>query len=140
GHGGAPHRPLGPPEARTGTRRGQVTTSWRDGRKAWRRARSRRQCLRSDDLNLRRARALRARLDLEGDLLSALQAVEVGVGAAPVEEVFLAVFGGDEPEAAFAYELFDCATRHDRLLCLSNQLTLEGSRSRRKRRPHASTK
>src|SRR5690242_7313024 len=69
-----------------------------------------------DDLNPRCAGAFRAGLDLERDLLAALQAVEVGLGTTPVEEVLFAVLGRDEPEAAVAYELFDGAILHGDLL------------------------
>src|SRR5207248_3118288 len=54
-----------------------------------------------------RARALGARLDLEGDLLAAVQAVEVALGAAAVEEVLLPVLGRDEAEATVGDELLD---------------------------------
>src|SRR5205823_10011951 len=60
------------------------------------------------ELDELRARALGARLDLEGDLLAAVQAVEA-VDAVTVEEVFLAVLCRDESEAAVGDEFLDGA-------------------------------
>src|SRR5438270_7082425 len=57
------------------------------------------------------ARALGARLDLEGHLLAAVQAVEV-LDAVAVEEVLLAVLGCDEAESAVGNELLDGSCSH----------------------------
>src|SRR4029450_3440901 len=64
---------------------------------------------RSGGLNVLRAVALGARLDLELDLLAAGEAVEVhGRGeAVAVEEVVLPVLGGNEGESAIGDELLD---------------------------------
>src|SRR3979411_1270344 len=53
------------------------------------------------------ARALGARLDLEGDLLAPVEAVEIGLGAAAVEEVLLAVLSCDKAKAPVGDELLD---------------------------------
>src|SRR3954453_16519485 len=68
--------------------------------------------------DVRGARTLGARLDVELDLLAAHQAVEVErcVNAASVEEVFLGVIGRDETEAAVRDDLLDRARGHVTLL------------------------
>src|SRR5690242_13664372 len=53
------------------------------------------------------ARALRARLDFERDLLATLEAVEVAFGATAVEEVFLSVLGLDKSKAAIRNQFLD---------------------------------
>jgi hypothetical protein len=45
-------------------------------------------------------------------MLPALKAVEVDLGAAPVEEVLLAIIGGNEAEASLDHELLDGAILH----------------------------
>src|SRR5690349_303808 len=82
------------------------------------------------ELDAARAGALLARLDLERHPLAALEAVEVGLGAAPVKEVLLPVLGGDEAKAAVGNELLDGASLHGGLLVSRTNVTLEGSRSR----------
>jgi hypothetical protein len=64
------------------------------------------------------ARALGARLDLEGHLLATAEAVEVTFGATPVEEEFLSVFGCDKAKATVRDQLLDGACRHFHLLSL----------------------
>src|SRR6267143_1917612 len=64
------------------------------------------------------ARALGARLDLEGHLLATAEAVEVAFGATPVEEEFLTVFGCDKAKATVRDQLLDGACRHFHLLSL----------------------
>ena len=61
------------------------------------------------------ARALGIGLDFERDTLAANKAIEIEGSdeAAAVEEVFLPVFGCDEPEAAVAYDLLDCTGGHE---------------------------
>jgi hypothetical protein len=61
------------------------------------------------------ARALGARLDFERDTLAADEAVEVegSQEAATMEEVFLAIFGGDESEAALGDDLLDSTGGHE---------------------------
>src|ERR1700730_13743149 len=71
-----------------------------------------------DGANAAGARALGARLDLEGHLLATAEAVEVTFGATPVEEEFLTVFGCDKAKAAVRYQLLDGACRHFHLLSL----------------------
>src|SRR5215469_7152612 len=70
------------------------------------------------DANAVRARALRARLDLEGHPLTTGQRVEVQrrIDPAAVEEVLLAVLGLDEAEAAVGDDLLDGPLRHVTLL------------------------
>jgi hypothetical protein len=74
-------------------------------------------------VNAVRARALRALLDLELDLLSAGQAVEVerGVEAAAMEEVLLRIVRGDEAEAAIGDDLLDGTGGHIDLQHFSNK-------------------
>ena len=64
--------------------------------------------------DLNGARALGARLDLEGDALAADEAVEVegSQEAATMEEVFLAIFSGDEAETALGDYLLDSTGGH----------------------------
>src|SRR5215472_12913315 len=70
------------------------------------------------DANAVRARALRARLDLERHSLTTGQRVEVQrrIDPAAVEEVLLAVLGLDEAEAAVGDDLLDGPLRHVTLL------------------------
>src|SRR3954453_6733604 len=65
-------------------------------------------------VNSVRARTLGALLDLELDLLTADEAVEVQrvVEGAAVEEVFLRILGGDEAEAAVGDDLLDGTGGH----------------------------
>src|SRR2546423_15696117 len=67
------------------------------------------------------ARALRARLDFERNLLATLEAVEVAFGATAVEEVFLSVLGLDESKAAIGNQLLDGACGHFHLLSLERR-------------------
>src|SRR5205807_10211188 len=69
------------------------------------------------DANPGRARAALAGLDVEGDLLPAGERVEASgrLERAPVEEVLLAVLGGDEAEATVVDQLLDGSRGH---LCL----------------------
>src|SRR2546430_16144178 len=60
--------------------------------------------------NVGRSRTLGARLSYETDLDTGIQAIEVGAAAA-MEEVVVAVFGGDKPESALGDELLD-GSRH----------------------------
>src|SRR5437660_4839056 len=60
--------------------------------------------------NVSRSRTLGARLSYETDLDTGIQAIEVGAAAA-MEEVVVAVFGGDKPESALGDELLD-GSRH----------------------------
>ena len=73
-----------------------------------------------------RPRALLARLDFELDRLAAIQAVEVQVRLQPraVEEVFRAVLGGYEAEAAVANQLLDRPKGHLSTLAPSRAVTL----------------
>src|SRR5713101_5619986 len=64
------------------------------------------------------ARALGARLDLEGHLLATAEAVDVTFGATPVEEEFLTVFGCDKAKATVRDQLLDGACGHFHLLSL----------------------
>src|SRR5205809_3393178 len=61
--------------------------------------------------NVGRSRTLGARLSYETDLDTGIQAIEVGAAAA-MEEVVVAVFGGDKPESALGDELLD-GSRHN---------------------------
>src|SRR5438552_16169227 len=61
--------------------------------------------------NVGRSRTLGARFSYETDLDTGIQAIEVGAAAA-MEEVVVAVFGGDKPESALGDELFD-GSRHN---------------------------
>jgi hypothetical protein len=65
--------------------------------------------------HLNGARALGAGLDFERDALAAGEAIEIEGSdeAAAVEEVFLAVFGGNEPEAAIGNDLLNGSCGHD---------------------------
>jgi len=67
--------------------------------------------------NLGGSGTLGALLDLELDLLAALEAVEVerGIEGAAMEEVLLRVLGGDESEAAVSDDLLDGTGGHDDL-------------------------
>ena len=56
--------------------------------------------------NVGRSRTLGARFSYETDLDTGIQAIEVGAAAA-MEEVVVAVFGGDKPESALSNELLD---------------------------------
>src|SRR5438128_8679617 len=67
------------------------------------------------------ARALRARLDFERNLLATLEAVEVTFGATAVEKVFLSVLGLDESKATIRNQLFDSACGHYHLLSLERR-------------------
>src|SRR2546430_6844959 len=60
--------------------------------------------------NVGRSRTLGARLSYETDLDTGIQAIEVGAAAA-MEEVVVAVLGGDKPESALGDELLD-GSRH----------------------------
>src|SRR6266851_6049298 len=71
-----------------------------------------------DRANGLRARALRARLDLESHLLPALQPVEVTLGSTAVEEELLTVLGCDKAEATVRDQFLDGACRHFHLLSL----------------------
>jgi hypothetical protein len=61
------------------------------------------------------ARALGAGLDFERNALAAGEAIEIEGSdeAAAVEEVFFAVFGGNESEAAIGYDLLDGSCGHN---------------------------
>src|SRR5947207_8845283 len=63
------------------------------------------------------ARSSRAGLDVEGDLLAARQPIEIERSAEPVavEEVVLAVFGGDEAKTSIRDQLLDGACGHGQL-------------------------
>src|SRR5438067_669579 len=69
-----------------------------------------------------RSRTLGARLSYETDLDTGIQAIEVGAAAA-MEEVVVAVFGGDKPESALGDELLDgsrhCVDLLSRTYCLA---------------------
>src|SRR5438270_9742247 len=67
------------------------------------------------------ARALRARLDFERNLLATLEAIEVAFGATAVEKVFLSVLGLDESKATIRNQLFDSACGHYHLLSLERR-------------------
>src|SRR5437868_10861811 len=69
------------------------------------------------------ARALRARLDFERNLLAALQSIEVTFGATAVEKVFLSVLGLDKSKATIRNQLLDGACRHLHLLSLERRAT-----------------
>src|SRR5262245_46567219 len=64
--------------------------------------------------NATRPRALGAGLDLELDLLAAIEAIEVErrIEAAAMEEVLLGVVSGDEAEAALGDDLLDGSGGH----------------------------
>src|SRR5713101_868208 len=62
-------------------------------------------------LNSIRARPLRAGLDLERNLFATHEGVEI-LDAGAVEEVFLAVLGCDEAEAAIRHQLLDGSCSH----------------------------
>src|SRR5207253_9816288 len=72
--------------------------------------------------NVGRSRTLGARLSYETDLDTGIQAIEVGAAAA-MEEVVVAVFGGDKPESALSNELLDgsrhCVDLLSRTYCLA---------------------
>src|SRR2546423_11652650 len=72
--------------------------------------------------NVSRSRTLGARLSYETDLDTGIQAIEVGAAAA-MEEVVVAVFGGDKPESALGDELLDgsrhCVDLLSRTYCLA---------------------
>src|SRR5438309_7938852 len=72
--------------------------------------------------NVGRSRTLGARLSYETDLDTGIQAIEVGAAAA-MEEVVVAVFGGDKPESALGDELLDgsrhCVNLLSRTYCLA---------------------
>src|SRR5437879_11580393 len=72
--------------------------------------------------NVGRSRTLGARLSYETDLDTGIQAIEVGAAAA-MEEVVVAVFGGDKPESALGDELLDgsrhCVDLLSRTYCLA---------------------
>src|SRR5436853_747857 len=72
--------------------------------------------------NVGRARTLGARLSYETDLDTGIQPIEVGAAAA-MEEVVVAVFGGDKPESALSNELLDgsrhCVDLLSRTYCLA---------------------
>src|SRR5438105_13549060 len=72
--------------------------------------------------NVGRSRTLGARLSYETDLDTGIQAIEVGAAAA-MEEVVVAVFGGDKPESALGDELLDgsshCVDLRSRTYCLA---------------------
>src|SRR2546422_11724314 len=67
------------------------------------------------------ARALRARLDFERNLLATLEAVEVAFGATAVEEVFLSVLGLDKSKATIRNQFLDGASWHFHLLSLERR-------------------
>src|SRR5690348_1902469 len=67
------------------------------------------------------ARALRARLDFERNLLATLESVEVSLGATAVEEVFLSVLGLDKSKATIRNQLLDGACGHFHLLSLERR-------------------
>src|SRR5207302_4335011 len=67
------------------------------------------------------ARALRARLDFERNLLATLQSVEVTFSATAVEKVFLSVLGLDKSKATIRNQLFDGACGHFHLLSLERR-------------------
>src|SRR6478752_4005197 len=71
---------------------------------------------RSGLLDVDRARALGALLDVELDGLAAVERLELGAGleAAPMEEELLVVVGGDEAEPAVCDDALDCACGHAR--------------------------
>src|SRR5438128_7978274 len=73
------------------------------------------------DADALRARALRARLDFERNLLATLEAVEVTLGATAVEKVFLSVLGLDKSKAAIRNQFLDSASRHSYLLSLERR-------------------
>jgi hypothetical protein len=68
----------------------------------------------SGSANARSSWALGALLDLELDLLTAHEAIEVEgrVDAAPMEEILLRIIGGNEAEAAIGDDLLDGSARH----------------------------
>src|ERR1019366_7586064 len=74
------------------------------------------------------ARPLRAGLDFELDALAAGKPVEVERGGelVAVEEVLLAVFGGDEAEAAVGDNLLDCSCGHGDPFLFPNQTQTHG--------------
>src|SRR5215213_4509112 len=74
-----------------------------------------------------RASTLRARLDVEGHLLAAVEAVEVeGRGeTVAVEEVILPVLAGDEAESAIGDDLLDGAGGHCDLLSLLERVAAD---------------
>src|SRR6476661_5460885 len=73
--------------------------------------------------DLIRARALRARLDLELNSLSADEPIEVERGIEPsaMEEVFLLILGGDEAEPAVCDNLLDGTGGHEDLQHFPNR-------------------
>src|SRR4026207_1337642 len=81
-------------------------------------------------VDARCARTLRALLDLELDLLTADEAVEVegGVESATMEEVFLRILGGDEAKAATGDDLLDGTGGHSDLQNFPNK-GLQNARS-----------
>src|SRR5260370_5431436 len=70
------------------------------------------------------ARALRARLDFERNLLATLQSVEVTFGSTAVEKVFLSVLGLDKSKATIRNQLLDGACGHFHLLSLERRVRL----------------
>ena len=93
-----------------------------------------------------RARALGALLDIERDALAAVEAIEVQgrVQLVAVEEVVLAVLGGDETETAVSNDLLDGACGHGCPFTLPELKSRRTVRSRRgvdhaERRPHRAT-
>src|ERR1700730_1911023 len=64
--------------------------------------------------NVVRARALLALLDIEADGLAAAQAIEVerGIDTTLMEEILLAIIGGDEPKSAVGNDFLDGAFWH----------------------------
>jgi len=71
----------------------------------------------------RGARALGALLDVELDLLTAGQAVEIEghVERAAMEEILLAILGGDKAKSAVGNDLLDCSGGHEDLLYFPNK-------------------
>src|SRR5438270_4592892 len=67
------------------------------------------------------ARALRARLDFERNLLATLQSVEVTLGSTAVEKVFLSVLGLDKSKATMRNQLLDGTCGHFHLLSLERR-------------------
>ena len=74
--------------------------------------------------NVLGARTLGALGDLELDLLTANEAVEIerGVEPAAMEEVFLRILGGDEAEAAIGNDLLDGTGGHHDLQHFPNKV------------------
>src|SRR3954452_14848059 len=109
--------------------RGTASTGWRGASAS------------SGGFNVARPGALGILLDLELDLLAAGEPVEVerpGERAA-VEEVFLAVVGSDEPEAALGDKLLDSSGGHGTPPRFSNEGGVPAVSSRRNDRTRVAT-